>query len=304
MYHRNEHYVVRDEAIELLDDVTGRIAPGRIWSRGLHTVVALKEGLKPPDDTETVAQMTFQRFFQRYWRLCGISGTLREASPELKAVYGARVIPIALHQASRRRTLAPRRFANTVALMDAVAERVHELSSVGRPVLVGTDSVADSLHLSQCLQQRGVEHQLLNALNDAEEAPIVANAGRAGRVTVATRMAGRGTDIELDDAARAAGGLHVLCCQNNSSHRLDRQLAGRAGRHGDPGSAELWSLHAPVGAAWWVSGLGRWLPAWVLLAPTRGLQWREERRRRLLRRSLLEQDLHWEKRLSFAGRSA
>jgi preprotein translocase subunit SecA len=301
VYHRNEHYVVRDEAIELLDDVTGRIAPGRVWSRGLHTVVALKEGLKPPADTETVAQMTFQRFFQRYWRLCGISGTLREAGAELQAVYGVSVIPIALHQASRRRERAPRRFASTTTLMDAVAERAHALSSAGRPVLIGTDSVADSQLLSQCLQQRGVAHLVLNALNDAEEAAIVASAGQWGRVTVATRMAGRGTDIELDDAARAAGGLHVLSCQNNASARLDRQLAGRAGRHGDPGSTEWWSLQAPNGLTGWSRLLGPRLSIRLLLAPIRWRQWREERRRRLLRRSLLEQDLHWEKRLSFAG---
>jgi preprotein translocase subunit SecA len=301
VYHRNEHYVVRDEAIELLDDVTGRIAPGRVWSRGLHTVVALKEGLAPPDDTETVAQMTFQRFFQRYWRLCGISGTLREAGAELRAVYGVSVIPIELHQASRRRELAPRRFADTTTLMQAVAERANALSSAGRPVLIGTDSVADSLQLSQCLQRRGVAHQVLNALNDAKEAAIVASAGQSGRVTVATRMAGRGTDIDLDDAARAGGGLHVLSCQNNSSARLDRQLAGRAGRHGDPGSTEWWSIHAPVGLTGAAVKLGALLPIRVMLAPTRWRQWREERRRRLLRSSLLQQDLHWEKRLSFAG---
>ncbi|WP_418316907.1 DEAD/DEAH box helicase [Piscinibacter sakaiensis] len=304
--HRNQHYLVRDDSIELLDEVTGRVAVGRVWSRGLHTVVALKEGLKPPAETETVAQTTFQRFFQRYWRLAGISGTLREARAELKAVYGSTVLPVPLHQPGRRRTLPPRRFADRASLFAAAAKRVAEFHAAGRPVLVGTDSVDDSQLLAAHLDRLGIGHRVLNALHDADEAAIVADAGRAGAVTVATRMAGRGTDIELDNAARAAGGLHVLNCQHNPSRRLDRQLAGRAARHGDPGSAEAWFVHGGV-----VAETADDLPAkaaaprsgWLLRLPTQIAQWREEQRRSLLRRNLLEQDLHWEKRLAFAGSS-
>ncbi len=244
-YHRNLHYVVRDDVIELLDEVTGRVAVGRVWSRGLHTVVALKEGLKPPAETETIAQTTFQRFFQRYWRLCGISGTLLEARAELKAVYGARVLAIPLHRRCVRKQLAPRRFVDSASMFSAVAQRVAELRQAGRPVLVGTDSVADSQQLADQLDRLSIPHRVLNALNDAEEAAIVSEAGRSGQVTVATRMAGRGTDIEIDDAARTAGGLHVLSCQHNPSRRLDRQLAGRAARQGDPGSAEAWFVGSP-----------------------------------------------------------
>ncbi len=304
VFHCNQHYLVRDGAIELLDEVTGRVAQGRVWSRGLHTVVALKEGLSPPAETETVAQTTFQRFFQRYWRLGGISGTLREAAHELREVYGVGVARVPLHQPCLRRELAPRRFADLEALFAAVAERAQQLSAQGRPVLIGTDSVADSQRLSQGLQARGVEHQVLNALNDAQEAVIIAAAGRAGCVTVATRMAGRGTDIELDEPARSAGGLHVLSCQNNPSRRLDRQLAGRAGRQGDPGSFELWSCEGRPGerAAPLIAWVGA--PPWLVLAPSRWLQWREEQRCAQRRRSLLEQDLHWESRLSFAAAPA
>jgi len=276
-------------------------------------VVALKEGLNPAAETETVAQTTFQRFFQRYWRLCGISGTLWDARAELRAVYGARVVRIPLHLACRRQDLPPRRFATAHAMFSAMVDRVDALRSTGRAVLVGTDNVADSEHLSALLHQRGVSHRVLNALNDADEAAIVAEAGRAGCVTVATRMAGRGTDITLDEKAHAAGGLHVLSCQNNSSRRLDRQLAGRAARHGDPGSAEIWSFDGAPGpaAAMLLTSrhvgdavAGVQVPAWLALAPRRWAQRREEQRRARLRASLLEQDLHWERRLAFAGAAA
>ncbi len=309
-YHRDEHYLVRDGAIELLDQVTGRVAPGRVWSRGLHTVVALKEGLCPPPETETVAQTTFQRFFQRYWRLCGISGSLWEARAELRQVYGADVVCIPLHRPSHAQEMPARRFEDAPAMFRAAVARVEALCASGRPVLLGTNSVADSQQLSNCLRAYGIEHRVLNALNDADEAAIVARAGHSGCVTVATRMAGRGTDIELDDAARAAGGLHVLSCQDNPSRRLDRQLAGRAARHGDPGSVEIWSFDGFGGPATKPLLLTRstwnWLSAciataWLVRAPRRWAQSREERRRALLRRSLLEQDLLWERRLSFAG---
>jgi preprotein translocase subunit SecA len=204
-------------------------------------------------------------------------------------------------------------FDSEAARWAAVCERVAALRAAGRPVLVGTDSVADSQTLSQCLHAAGIAHRVLNALHDAEEAAIVAEAGRAGQVTVATRMAGRGTDIGLDDAARAAGGLHVLSCQNNPSRRLDRQLAGRAGRHGETGSAEAWlfqriSHPGPGGdtgtLSGWISNLDSHTPIKFVQASRRWSQWREERRRAAWRRELLRQDRHWDRRLSFSGPSA
>jgi len=312
-YRRDEHYLVREGRIDLLDEVTGRVAVGRFWSRGLHTVVALKEGLAAPPETETVAQITFQRFFQRYWRLAGISGTLCEARSELREVYGAGLVRIPLHQPCLRQDLPMRHFDHADAMWAAVVERVANLQALGRPVLVGTDSVADSQQLSERLHRHAVEHRVLNALQDADEAAIVAEAGRSGRVTVATRMAGRGTDIQLDSDAHVAGGLHVISCQDNPSRRLDRQLAGRAGRHGDMGSTETWFLSrtsSPVhtASANTIAGwnLSTKINDWQWLAPSlrRWSQWREERRRAAVRRSLLDQDLHWERRLSFAGRSS
>lgn len=311
VFERDAHYVVREGAIELLDEVTGRVAVGRVWSRGLHTLVALKEGLTPPSEAETIAQTTFQRFFQRYWRLCGISGTLREAGAELRSVYGMEVVQIPLHRPSRRRVLPTRQFGDASGLHDAVVQRVRALQAQQRPVLIGTDSVTDSRLLSEQLHAAGIAHQVLDALHDAHEADVVAQAGVAGRVTVATRLAGRGTDIELDDTALAAGGLHVLSCQRNASHRLDRQLAGRAGRHGDPGSYEHWILlPAPSRAGWtnldifrrWSDNAPIGMPAPLRDAGLRLGQAQEDRRRTLLRRQLLQQDLEWERRLAFAGR--
>lgn len=312
---RDAHYLVRDGAIELLDEVTGRIASGRVWSHGLHTVVALKEGLVPPAETDTVARITFQRFFKRYWRVAGLSGTLREARGELRDVIGSSVVRIPLHAPDRRRTLPPQLFTSVPARWAAVCVRAAELQAAGRPLLVGTDSVHDSLSLSASLLAAGIEHRVLNALHDADEAAIVAGAGRAGQVTVATRMAGRGTDIALDEAARAAGGLHVLSCQANPSRRLDRQLAGRAARHGDPGSTEAWLLRPtsdsePADPA---DKLETWKPsnsgyaarlASIALLGQHWTQWCQDRRAAERRRELLQQDQQWERRLSFAGSPA
>lgn len=310
---RDRHYLVRDAQVQLLDEVTGRVAVGRVWSRGLHTVVELKEGLTPSADSETLVQTTYQRFFRRYWRLCGLSGTLWEARRELREVYGAPVVRVPLHRPSQRRVLPTRSYGDEAAWWHAVAARAAEWQAQGRPVLIGTDDVEASEAASRALAQAGVAHRVLNARQDADEAAIVAGAGRHGAVTVATRMAGRGTDIELDDAARAAGGLHVLACQHNPSARLDRQLAGRAARHGDPGSVEAWHLTQKLHPLpqWAADILKRWnqdlspaliRPAWGLRVWLRIPQWMEERRRQARRRTLLQQDLDWERRLSAPGR--
>lgn len=205
-----------------------------------------------------------------------------------------------------------RLFAGPEAMHDAALERIASLVAAKRPVLVGTDSVADSQRLSARLAEASIAHRVLDALHDADEAAVIAEAGGAGRVTVATRMAGRGTDIELDEAARAAGGLHVLNLQDNPSRRLDRQLAGRAGRHGDPGSNETWVCRVTSASAVTAAAdkVERWKPTPTpptltahlrLRLQRRWQQWREESRRASQRQRLLEQDLHWERRLAFAG---
>jgi preprotein translocase subunit SecA len=201
-------------------------------------MVELKEGLAPSPPTMTAAQITYQRFFPRYLQLGGMSGTLHEAAHELRVAYNGGVDGVALGTPSRRRWLGERAFASAPLKWAAVVARVQEMVALGRPVLVGTDSVAASQQLSARLKAAGVEHQVLNALQDADEAAHIARAGQRGVVTVATNMAGRGTDICLDEGVAALGGLHVIACVRNRSRRIDRQLIGRCARHGDPGSAE------------------------------------------------------------------
>ncbi len=302
----------RGAAIAIVDPTTGRVAEGRRWASGLHALVAIKEGCRPDADLETLARITFQRFFRRYHRLGGLSGTLRESRGELARVYGLATVTIAPRLPSRRAHWPTRCFATDAARWDAVVHRTRQLVSYGRPVLIGTDSVADSGALTARLQLAGISPDLLNAAHDADEAAIVARAGIAGQVTVSTLMAGRGTDIVPDERALRAGGLHVIGCQHNAARRLDRQLAGRAGRQGQPGSVEVWlSLESPA----MPSGAGRTLWARAastlvrdgavrlhhrLLAALLALQQRgKEARAARARAALLDADRALEQRLPF-----
>jgi preprotein translocase subunit SecA len=235
---RDRDYTVAGGKLQLIDEVTGRIADGRQWTGPLQAMVELKEGLEPSPNTRVSAQITYQRFFPRYLRVGGMSGTLAEARRELRVLYDGRVQRVPLAKTCRRQWLGERLFADTAARDAVLLERVRRIVALGRPVLVGTDSVAASVRLSQALRAAGIDNQLLNASQDAHEAECIARAGCSGVVTVATNIAGRGTDIVLDAAARAAGGLHVVATMRNRSRRIDRQLIGRAARHGDPGSAE------------------------------------------------------------------
>lgn len=239
-YQRDRDYVVRDDGICLIDQITGRIADGRQWGRGLHGLVAMKEKLPLPPETVTVAQTTYLAYFQRYRTMGGMSGTLQELAAELARSYRLAFVRIPLRRPCRRERLPLRLFADEASLHVALVARVAELTKGGRPVLIGTDSVARSREVSLALAAAGIAHQVLNAEQSAEEAHIVAAAGQAGVVTVATNVAGRGTDIRLAPEVAAAGGLHVLSLQANPSPRQDRQLIGRCARQGDPGSAEQW----------------------------------------------------------------
>jgi preprotein translocase subunit SecA len=187
----------------------------------------------------TIAQISYQRLLPRYHFLCGMSGTLHEARHELFQVYGLQVSAVPQHRPNRRRALPARVCRTTSAQWDAVVARVAGLHAAGLPVLVGTDSIRDSAALSSRLTQAGLGHSLLDASQDHEEARTVAAAGQAGAITVATNLAGRGTDIMLGRGLAAAGGLHVLSCQQNDAARMDRQLAGRCARQGDAGSVEV-----------------------------------------------------------------
>ena len=293
-------YLVQDGRVELLDAVTGRRAPGRVWSRALHTLVELKEGCKPSPATRTAAQTSFQRFFARYHHLAGTSGTLAECRRELASVYGKAVRRIPLRRNSRRTLLPSRGFVDTASMHAALVERVRALRAIGRPVLIGVDSVAAAAAVSQALDAAGLAHQRLDARHDAQEAEVVAAAGRREAITVATAMAGRGTDIALDDAVAAAGGLHVIDLQDSHCARTRRQLIGRCARQGDPGSAESWFAPPTTSTS---GGLGH-RASITLQAASRLRQHLHGWQSRRQRRRLLEQDLSWQQKLAFRTRHA
>jgi len=262
--HRDRDYVLRDGQVMLVDETTGRAAPGRAWSSGLHQLVEWKEGIAATRRNATMTQTTFQRFFPRYLRLAGASGTLAEARAELRQVYGLDVVVIPRREPSRVKAGPLRLWPESASLWQAVAREAAAVAAQGRAVLVGTETVAQTDALSAVLQAAGQPHQVLHARQDQEESRLIAAAGQAGRITVATSMAGRGTDILCTPEVLERGGLHVILCQVNASARIDRQFLGRAGRQGQPGSVRRM-------AAADFALLRRWWPAgWLALAARPG----------------------------------
>ena len=258
LYQRDQHYVVGDGKVQIVDESTGRLMPDRSWERGLHQLIETKEGCELTERRETLARLTYQRLFRRYIRLSGMTGTGQEVAREVKSVYGLDVVRIPLHRPSRRVYATARVCADRAEKWREVADAVARLSvEQQRPVLIGTRSVQSSEELSAVLNERGIEHTLLNAKQDAMEASIVALAGQPARITVATNMAGRGTDIRLGEGVAERGGLHVILTEYHDSPRVDRQLFGRCARQGDPGSCqaivsfedELFVTHTPTAAA-------------------------------------------------------
>lgn len=245
--HRDVDYVVENGEVVIVDENTGRKMPGRQWEEGLHQAVAAKEGLEIKGQNETMARTTYQILFNRYRKLAGMTGTAMTDAVELAQVYGRGALRIPTNLPCIRKHLPDQIFATEEAKFDAVVERIRELLEEGRAVLVGTRSIDRSQYLSEKLTRAGVPHTVLNAHQEAKEAAIVAEAGQPGRVTVATNMAGRGTDIKLAESVRNAGGLFVLGTERHESRRVDNQLAGRAGRQGDPGTAQFYvSLEDPL----------------------------------------------------------
>jgi preprotein translocase subunit SecA len=235
-YLRDRNYVVREDEIEIVDEFTGRVAEGRKWRNGVHQAVEAKEGLEVSDDSGQAARITVQDFFLRYRHLAGMSGTAAPSAAELRRIYKLRVRAIPTNRPPIRKRLPTRILPTLDAKLAAIVEEVAELHALGRPVLIGTRSIDKSEQVSRSLLAAGLEHEVLNAHEEAREAEIVARAGEQGRVTVATNMAGRGTDIRLGSGVAALGGLHVIVTEMHESARIDRQLIGRSGRQGDPGS--------------------------------------------------------------------
>ena len=310
LFHRDRHYVLKEGKVQIVDEYTGRTMPGRSWEGGLHQLIETKEECEVTTQTEVLGRISYQRFFRRYLTLAGMTGTAEEASRELWSVYRLPVVTIPTHKPMIRRTLPARVYATSAEKWTAVVARLAELHASGRPVLVGTRTVADSRRLSELMHEAGVPCRVLNALQDEHEADIVSRAGRLGQVTVATNMAGRGTDIKLDAEVTALGGLHVIATELHDAGRIDRQLFGRCARQGDPGSCETFVsleddlLHGHPHLARAARAL-RPKPGgarWIVTRVFRAAQRRAERRHYLMRRDLLKLDDSVENALAFAGR--
>jgi preprotein translocase subunit SecA len=269
LYLRDRDYILADGKVHIVDESTGRVMADRSWQSGLHQMIEAKEAVEQTGVRATLARITYQRFFRRYLKLAGMSGTVREVAGELWADYGLRVTPVPSDRPVIRDHRGHRLCETTAAKWALVADTLLALrrDEPGRPVLIGTRSVGASEQLAAALSAAGIAHRVLNARQDAEEAAIIAAAGESGAVTVATNMAGRGTDIELSPEARRAGGLHVILTEFHETARVDRQLYGRAGRQGDPGSCEaisalddeLYTLFAPLARQACAAGArGQW----------------------------------------------
>ncbi|WP_281248996.1 preprotein translocase subunit SecA [Shimia gijangensis] len=236
IFKNGEQYLVNDGKVQIVDEYTGRLQPDRSWSDGLHQLVEASEGVEITGQNLVIARMTYQRFFRRYVRLSGMTGTAKEVKRELLTVFRLNTVRIPPRVRSRLRFRLPRVFRTKTQKWAHVVREVSREVSLGRPVLIGTRSVAASREVSEMLTEAKLEHDVLNAETVEESSRIIAAAGQGGRITVATNMAGRGVDISLEEDVVKAGGLHVVLTERHDAGRIDRQLAGRAGRRGEPGS--------------------------------------------------------------------
>lgn len=312
VYRKDIHYLVANDKVQIIDEYTGRVMPDRSWERGLHQMIEAKEGCTITGQRRTLARMTYQRFFRRYIHLCGMTGTASEVAGELRAVYGLDVIRIPTNRPVRRCFAGARIFRTEEEKWQAVGASVAHQLSRGRAVLVGTRSVKASERLADLLRSRGLGPVILNARQDSTESGIISQAGQPGRLVVATNMAGRGTDIVLHPHVLRAGGLHVILTEYHESGRIDRQLFGRCGRQGDPGTCEaVASLEDDLFWQYGSSGVqldsglcvfGRSITsAWRNLL-RRLAQWSAERQHRYERNATLTEDKRLASALGFAGK--
>ena len=237
---RDQDYVVKDDQIFIVDEFTGRIMPGRRYSDGLHQAIEAKEHVKVKRESKTLANITFQNFFNKYAKKCGMTGTALTEEKEFRAIYGMDVIEIPTNRPVQRKDLQDAVYKTRKEKLFAVCNAIEAAHAKGQPVLVGTITIEASEELSRMLTKRGIQHEVLNAKFHEREAEIVALAGQHGAVTIATNMAGRGTDIQLDEEARAAGGLKIIGTERHEARRIDNQLRGRSGRQGDPGESRFY----------------------------------------------------------------
>lgn len=314
LFIREKQYLVKDGTVQIIDEYTGRVMPDRSWEQGLHQMIEVKEGCSVTKRVDSLARISYQRFFRRYLWLAGMTGTAREVRGELWNVYRLATSRIPTNRPTRRQRWPNRVYATHHEKWDAVVKRVAEIHATGRPILVGTRSVQASQKLSRLLAGNDLDHELLNARQDAEEARIIARAGQKGRITVATNMAGRGTDIQLDSEARRLGGLHVIATELHEARRIDRQLFGRCGRQGDPGTCEalisledeLVRMHSH--SVWgmlgrWIAHRARGLSSKAFFPTFHIAQRSAERLHRQVRRDVLKLDEQLDSTLAFSGKS-
>ena len=314
LYQADVHYLLKDGKIQIIDEYTGRVMPDRAWERGLHQMIETREGCEVSGRQETLARISYQRFFRRYLRLAGMTGTAREITGELWSVYRLNVVTIPTNRPLQRQQIPDKVFVNADDKWNEIVNTVRSLHQQQRPILIGTRSVADSEHLDRLLTAASLPHYVLNARQDQEEAQIIAQAGQPGRITVATNMAGRGTDIRLAPGMAEAGGLFVLATSRHEARRIDRQLSGRGGRQGDPGSFQtIMSLEDDLVKEYLgdrVTGFlnrlvsqGEPLPGWLGRPLTALAQSAAERHHSRVRRQLLKLDDNLGDMLAFSGRA-
>lgn len=311
LFLKEQQYVIQDGKVVIVDESTGRLMPDRSWRHGLHQAVEAKERLEVSPAKDTMARVSFQKFFRMYRRLSGMTGTAWEGRYEFWQVYKLPTVRIPTHRPCIRIQHPDRVFGSSEARWKAVVEEVKRIHKGGRPVLIGTRSVEASEKLSSMLNAAALKHEVLNAVRHEEEAGIVEQAGQPGRITVATNMAGRGTDIKLGPGIAEAGGLHVISTDRNESGRIDRQLYGRAGRQGDPGSAIAFVSLEDELVRKYVSRASRRAAARAGEREVSGsrmkrlfdkAQARAQRLARKQRKSVLKSDDWMEENLGFAGR--
>ncbi len=304
-FRKDEHYVVRDGEVVIVDEFTGRFGEGRRWQAGIHQAIEAKEGLEVTGDHGQAARITIQDLFMSYPHFAGMTGTAHPSQSEFSKVYRRKVIAVPTRLPSKRHEWRPRRFRRGEEKLAAVVESVRELNSTGRPVLIGTRTIDVSEVLSQKLFEAGLNHVVLNARQLEKEAEIVAQAGLPHRITVATNMAGRGTDIKLDPKVAEMGGLHVILTELHESPRIDRQLIGRCARQGDPGSYQIFVSDEDelltIASHQGLGGVSKRTVSMDPLGVHRQAQRFVERRKLLLRTAMLQQERKRQKMLMEMG---
>jgi len=313
-FKQDKQYIVLDDKIVIVDEFTGRMMPNRSWSQGLHQAVEAKEGVEITNPTETLSRLSFQQFFRLFRKISGMTGTAMAAADEFWHIYGLPVVTIPTHKPCKRVALPAGIFSDEYQKYTAVVEDVKALSGKNRPVLIGTRSVQASEKLAAILTREGLNYNLLNAVQHESEARIVAAAGEPGRITIATNMAGRGTDIKLGKNVDALGGLHVIATEMHESPRVDRQLSGRCARQGDHGSTRSYfcmedelflkftrqAIRRKLEQA-----LGKGIPGGQLMAEKtlRAAQKKAQNHAFQQRKNVLKMDVWLEESLAFTGGS-